>query len=380
MFARLLRRRGTARVEHVGRRRWPFRLWADTRGAVSYIEYIVILGFVGLAAIGGFKRLRATTWNTVRAQGIAFREIGGAGDIAPVTLAKANVPKMPLAGIGPSGDGKIHLPIIQPQCFAAGTPVATEAGLRPIESIAVGERVWARNELTGEDALAEVVQRFVTPDSPVIGVDIPLGLVRHELLRVTENHRFYVPDRGWVAARELDGSLLVSIAPRGPPLASASAVESWGERTTVYNLEVEALHTYFVGEARVLVHNANAPGVDCTGADPNEPAKRIPNRDTPRIENGNAKEGWIHIDARHVTGDDPKGPGDLFAPGTTRAQIEQAARTLVKKGLRITDPSKRIQIFEKVITVNGKTEMVQVVVDSDDGNRVITIYPARGGG
>lgn len=372
MFDRLLRRPSLSRV---GARRATFRLWADARGAVSYIEYIIIIAFVGLVAIGGFKRLRATSWNTVRAQGIKFREIGGAGDIPPVTLAKLNVPKMPAAGLGPSGDGKVHLPIIQPQCFAAGTPVATEAGLRPIESIAVGERVWARNELTGEDALAPVVQRFVTPGSHVIGVDIPLGLLGHELLRVTENHRFYVPDRGWVPARELDGTLLVSIAPRGPPLASA--VESWGEWTTVYNLEVEGLHTYFVGEARVLVHNANAPGVDCTSVDANEPAKRIPNRDTPRIENGNAKEGWIHIDARHVTGNAPEGPGDLFAPGTTRAQIEQAARTLVKKGLRISDPSKRIQTFEKVITVNGQTDRVRVVVDSDDGNRVITIFPVR---
>jgi hypothetical protein len=372
MFDKLLRRPSLSRV---GARRATVRLWADARGAVSYIEYIIIIAFVGLVAIGGFKRLRATSWNTVRAQGIKFREIGGAGDIPPVTLAKLNVPKMPAAGLGPSGDGKVHLPIIQQKCFAAGTPVATEAGLRPIESIAVGERVWARNELTGEDALATVVQRFVTPDSPVIGVDIPLGPMRHELLRVTENHRFYVPDRGWVPARELDGSRLVSIAPRGPPLASA--VESWGERTTVYNIEVEGLHTYFVGEARVLVHNANAPGVDCTSVDANEPAKRIPNRDTPRIENGNAKEGWIHIDARHVTGDAPEGPGDLFAPGTTRAQIEQAARTLVKKGLRISDPSKRIQTFEKVITVNGQTDRVRVVVDSDDGNRVITIFPVR---
>lgn len=379
MLARLLHRRRARRVGHAGPRRARFGLFADTRGAVSYIEYIIIIAFVGLMAIGGFKRLRATTWNTVRSQGIAFREIGGAGDIAPVTLAKANVPKMPVpgAGFGPPGDGKVHLPIIQPKCFAAGTPVATETGLRPIESIEVGERVWARNEHTGEDALARVVQRFVTPDSPVIGVDIPLGLVGHELLRVTENHRFYVPDRGWVPARELDGSYLVSIVPRGPPLASA--VESWGERTTVYNIEVEDLHTYFVGEARVLVHNANDPGTDCTDVDVNAPAKRTPHRDTPRIEDGNIKQGWVHIDARHVTGDDAKGDGDLFAPGTTRAQIEQAARTLVKKGLRVTDPSKQVQIFEKVITVNGKTDLVRILVDSDDGNRVITIFPVRGG-
>jgi hypothetical protein len=267
MFSKLLPRLFSARANARGRRRAARRLWADTRGAVSYIEYIVIIGFVGLGAIVGFKRLSAMTWNTVRAQGIAFREIGGAGDIAPVTLAKANVPKMPAAAIGPSSDGRVHLPVIQPQCFAAGTLVTAEAGPRPIESIAVGERVWARNEQTGEDALARVVQRFVTPDSHVIGVNIPIDLARHEVLRVTENHRFYVPDRGWVPARELDGSRLVSIVPRGPPLAGASAIESWGERTTVYNIEVEGLHTYFVGEARVLVHNANEKDKDCNDAE-----------------------------------------------------------------------------------------------------------------
>jgi len=262
MFDRLLRRHSLSRV---GTRRATFRLWADIRGGVSYIEYIIIIAFVGLVAIGGFKRLRATSWNTVRAQGIKFREIGGAGDIPPVTLAKLNVPKMPLPGSGfPSGDGRVHLPVIQPNCFAAGTPVATETGLRPIEAIMVGERVWARNEQTGEDSLARVVQRFITPDSHVIGVDIPIDVARNEVLRVTENHRFYVPDRGWVPARELDGSRLVSIVPRGPPLAGASAIESWGERTTVYNLEVEGLHTYFVGEAGVLVHNANEPDKKCT--------------------------------------------------------------------------------------------------------------------
>jgi len=247
-----------------------FRLLSDARGGISFIEYIVIAGVVALVAILAFKHLAAATHNTVRREGIAFREVGGAG-IPPVTLAIANVPRMPAAptagigpgtGLGPGGDGRVHLPIIQPRCFAAGTPIATEDGLRPIESIAVGERVWSRDEVTGADQLAQVLRRFVTRDSTVIGVDIPIDAARHEVLRVTENHRFFVPDRGWVPAHELNGSYLVSLAARGPP--TASALESWAERTTVYNLEVENLHTYFVGEARVLVHNANPPGGTCT--------------------------------------------------------------------------------------------------------------------
>ena len=34
-------------------------------------------------------------------------------------------------------------------------------------------------------------------------------------------------------------------------------------------------------------------------------------RGQPRIEDGNAREGWRHIDERHVTGNAPGGPGGL---------------------------------------------------------------------
>jgi RHS repeat-associated protein len=104
-------------------------------------------------------------------------------------------------------------------------------------------------------------------------------------------------------------------------------------------------------------------------------------RDTkPRIEDGNAKEGWQHIDERHVTGNSAKGAGDLFASGTTRPQLQRAAEVVVRDGRRVTtDPNARIQTFEKPIRVNGQRDTVRVTVDSKDNNRVITMFPARGG-
>jgi hypothetical protein len=102
-------------------------------------------------------------------------------------------------------------------------------------------------------------------------------------------------------------------------------------------------------------------------------------RGRPVIQEGNAREGWIHIDARHVTGNAPEGAGDLFAPGTTRAQLQEAAETIVDRGTRISDPSRRLQTFERRITINGKSDNVRVTVDTADG-RVITIFPVRGGG
>lgn len=101
-------------------------------------------------------------------------------------------------------------------------------------------------------------------------------------------------------------------------------------------------------------------------------------RGQPRIEDGNAREGWRHIDERHVTGNAPGGPGDLFAPGTTRAEIQAAAEQVVARGTRISQPGLRFQTFELQLTVHGRTDRISVTVDASDGH-VITAFPVRGG-
>lgn len=101
-------------------------------------------------------------------------------------------------------------------------------------------------------------------------------------------------------------------------------------------------------------------------------------RGRPHIEDGNAVEGWRHIDERHVTGNAPGGHGDLFAPGTTRAQIQAAAEEVVANGTRTSPGGARMQIFQQRMTVNGQSDNILVQVDASDG-RVITIFPVRGG-
>jgi hypothetical protein len=99
-------------------------------------------------------------------------------------------------------------------------------------------------------------------------------------------------------------------------------------------------------------------------------------RGTPQIETGNLDEGWLHIEARHITGTAPG--GDLFAAGTTRAELERAAAEVVASGQRVSAIGRRIQTFVRRIVVHGKSDRVMVTVDTSDG-RVITIFPERGG-
>jgi len=78
-----------------------------------------------------------------------------------------------------------------------------------------------------------------------------------ETLTTTPEHPFYVVGRGYVDAGQLGiGSLIVTRA--GPAVVVQSyAVLSRPEGYTVYNLEVEDNHAYFVGKTNggVWVHN-----------------------------------------------------------------------------------------------------------------------------
>jgi RHS repeat-associated protein len=102
-----------------------------------------------------------------------------------------------------------------------------------------------------------------------------------------------------------------------------------------------------------------------------------PHRTKPRIEDGNLREGWVHIVARHVTGDHAHGPGDLFPASIERSELGSLAEYLVAKGTRSTQPSKALQGFEKRVKLRGKRMRVRVVVDPHDANRVITMFPVK---
>ena len=135
-------------------------------------------------------------------------------------------------------------------------------------------------------------------------------VINGEEIVTTDNHPFYVQSRGFIeAGRLLVGDRLINVDGKDL-IVEVLEIEQTEEHLTVYNFKVEDYHTYFVGENAVWVHNK------CT-------------REKPRIEDGNDREGWQHIENRHITGSDPG--GDLFAPGTTREQLERAANTVVKK-------------------------------------------------
>jgi len=126
-------------------------------------------------------------------------------------------------------------------CFAAGTRLLTREGWRPIETLRVGDLVWARSESDpdGAGAWKRVEQTFVHP-APVKNLH-----VGEQVIRVTVEHPFWVRGEGWKPTGALAAG--DALAGKDGEWILVEAVTDAGEVTTVYNVRVEEYHTYFVG-------------------------------------------------------------------------------------------------------------------------------------
>ena len=157
--------------------------------------------------------------------------------------------------IGPGGKWKAKPPRGVPtgvacNCFPAGTTVATEHGQVPIERVAVGDRVWARDLATGRSELRGVVGLFSKHADEILTVTTTATS-----LQVTPQHPFWVVGKGWTDAGELRaGDRLTTL---GGEEQAITGITSARAPTTVYNFEVEGDHNYYITDAQLLVHNCN---------------------------------------------------------------------------------------------------------------------------
>ena len=203
-------------------------------------------------------------------------------------------------------------------CFAAGTLVHTQDGLKPIEQIKVGDMVLSKHESgEGERAYKRVTKTFVHEDREVILIHLggkqPDGSKLNKTLVVTPEHPIWIKGKGWKTADKLKQTLdfmyvevltdiaakvmgqrrmYKSLKPDHAWIAAMDKMEFMNEgglyivpenkysgegagfydqfvpfkfrmkeehlyKTTVYNLEVEDFHTYYVTDDGIWVHNKN---------------------------------------------------------------------------------------------------------------------------
>jgi hypothetical protein len=131
-------------------------------------------------------------------------------------------------------------------CFAAGTPVWTEAGELPIERVRVGDRVLSQDPLSGELRYHLVTGTTIRPPSETVRIT-----VADEQIVATLGHPMWVAGQGWRMAKQLKvGDQLHGV--KGG--VAIDQIEP-GPIVEAYNLVVDQANTYFVSRHRVLVHD-----------------------------------------------------------------------------------------------------------------------------
>jgi Pretoxin HINT domain len=136
--------------------------------------------------------------------------------------------------------------VITHSCFAAGTPVRTLLGMRPIESIQLGDQVLAQDVTTGALGFEPVVAIYHNPPKPTLRID--LG---DEVIVATPIHRFWKAGQGWAMARNLRPGDTIR------RLGGTARVVSVSEEKVqpVFNLDVARCRSFFVGASGALVHD-----------------------------------------------------------------------------------------------------------------------------
>ncbi len=137
--------------------------------------------------------------------------------------------------------------------FAAGTLVTAEAGALPIDKLKPGDKVYARNEQTGEQSYHPVTQTFATPNDELYNLTLTSTSGKQETLGVTGNHPFWGKDKGWTESDLLKSGM--QVAGKDGGWLKVAGLTLRAGRATGYNLEVEDDHSYFVGDSQAWVHN-----------------------------------------------------------------------------------------------------------------------------
>ena len=208
---------------------------------------------VGAAtAAGSYAAKQAIHGRAITAGGLASEAAWGAagGAVGAGKLVAAGARALRPAA---KGLGKAVGTAARACSFGAGTAVLTADGERvPIEDISPGDEVVATDPETGER-----VTRTVDASWSHVDQTVTISIDDRELV-TTEDHRFWSQTVGaFVPAGDLEvGDKVVGDRGRVHTVTRTAEV---GGYERVWNLSIDQVHTYHVGDTDTLVHNTCPP-------------------------------------------------------------------------------------------------------------------------
>jgi hypothetical protein len=133
-------------------------------------------------------------------------------------------------------------------CFKAGTQILAKGSSKPIEQIIVGDSVYSYNIEKNIVELSKVVKSFERKTKEIYELTTD-----NQKIFVTAEHPFYAEGKGWIKVKDLQIGAALKTKDGSLEHVISSILEKHPE--TVYNIEVEGNHNYFVTNSNILVHN-----------------------------------------------------------------------------------------------------------------------------
>ena len=128
--------------------------------------------------------------------------------------------------------------------------VLTPNGMRPIEDIVVGDLV-----VSWDEQLMRIINNRVIAlhrNRAIQWIEISTG---GKIISSTKNHRFWEPVmKQWIEAKHFSAGMKLETSDLEVLTVDSVRAIDTDEKDT-FNLTVENAHTYFVDEAKILVHN-----------------------------------------------------------------------------------------------------------------------------
>ncbi|WP_396048516.1 polymorphic toxin-type HINT domain-containing protein [Aeromicrobium sp. UC242_57] len=146
--------------------------------------------------------------------------------------------------------------------FAGATTVLMADGSRkPIRKVRIGDKVLATDPANGRKVVRKVLTVFKHRDA-VVDLELSSGSV----LTTTPDHPFWNESEGEFQRADALAQSDELLTPEGAAVNAVGLQRSTVRWAEAYNLEIDDVHTYFVGEDEILVHNQNTCDVGSGGA------------------------------------------------------------------------------------------------------------------
>ncbi|WP_430613958.1 polymorphic toxin-type HINT domain-containing protein [Flavobacterium sp. JP2137] len=149
----------------------------------------------------------------------------------------------------------LEVPPTKKPCFLAGTLVKTTTGKVAIEDVVPGQQVYAYNFALDKLEVRSVTEIYRNRTEVYICIQTQNGKIE-----ATGKHQFWNPlEKKWIMANSLEVGMNL-LDSKGQYIVIQS-LEITASIVPTYDLEIEELHNYYVGEDEVLTHNKNRTSI-----------------------------------------------------------------------------------------------------------------------